>query len=91
MVMTRLKVQKKRIYNEAKRTGWFETVNVFGPENITPCFRRSFHDVLKLKRGAGYWIWKFDIITKKLSEIAYNDILVYADAGCTVNSNVKKK
>lgn len=34
---------------------------------------------------AGYGIWKPYIVNQKLSEIYDNDILVYLDAGCSIN------
>ena len=32
-----------------------------------------------MKRGGGYWIWKFDIILNKLKQINNGDFLVYID------------
>ncbi len=36
------------------------------------------------KRGRGYWIWKPHIILHSLSLMNDGDILIYADAGCTI-------
>jgi len=44
-----------------------------------------------MNRGGGYWIWKFDIILNKLQEINNNDFLIYADCGCSINSNGEKR
>src|SRR6202012_5207593 len=38
--------------------------------------------LLTAKRGLGYFLWKPFLISAKLNEIAEDDILVYADAGC---------
>jgi len=35
-------------------------------------------------RGYGYWIWKSYLTWKTLREMEEDDILVYADAGCTL-------
>ena len=35
-------------------------------------------------RGYGYWIWKSYLTWKTLREMTEGDILVYADAGCTL-------
>lgn len=43
------------------------------------------------KRGGGYWIWKTEIIEKRLNEINENDILIYLDAGCSINIHGKKR
>ena len=81
----RFKNSKKRIYNEAKNSNWFNTINIYGPENLSEEFKNEFNDILQKPRGAGYWIWKFDIIKKQLTKIANNDILIYIDAGCSIN------
>lgn len=38
-------------------------------------------------RGRGYWIWKPHIILHSLSLMADGDILVYADAGCSIKAS----
>jgi hypothetical protein len=43
------------------------------------------------KRGYGYWLWKPYINLKLLEKINENDIVVYADAGCTFNINGKNR
>lgn len=82
---------KIRIKNEALKTKWFDSINLYGPNKLTPQFKETFKDILNKKRGAGYWIWKLDIIKQKLSEINENDILIYIDAGCTINKNGYKR
>jgi len=39
------------------------------------------------KRGYGYWLWKSYIVLKYLETMKENDILLYCDAGCTLNIN----
>ena len=41
----------------------------------------STHD-----RGYGHWLWKSYLTQMTLRNLSDNDILVYADAGCTINS-----
>ena len=81
---------KKRIEMEASSTGWFDSITVYGPEILDNNFKNKFKEVLNHPRGAGYWIWKNYIIKKKLSEINDNDILIYVDAGCSINKKGKK-
>lgn len=38
-------------------------------------------------RGYGFYLWKPYIIKRQLDKMAEGDILVYADAGCTINPN----
>lgn len=85
----RFKNSKKRIYNEAKNSNWFNTINIYGPENLSEEFKNEFNYILQKPRIAGYGIWRPYIIKKKLEEINDNDILIYLDAGCTININGK--
>lgn len=78
---------KKRLCNEAKTTGWFDSITAYGPDDLLLGFKSRFEEILRLPRGGGYWIWKSHLIQKRLSEIEANDILVYLDAGCKVNKN----
>tara|TARA_B110000858_G_C17761291_1_gene454660 strand:+ start:158 stop:883 length:726 start_codon:yes stop_codon:yes gene_type:complete len=82
---------KQRLYKEANSVGWFDTVTVYGPEDLSPEFKHEFNDILKKPKGAGYWIWKFDIIKQQLNKLANNDILIYLDAGCSINTNGKTR
>ena len=85
------KNSKKRLEKEALNTGWFDSVTVYGPEILDNNFKNKFKEVLSHSKGAGYWIWKNYIIKKKLSEINDNDILIYLDAGCSINKKGKKR
>lgn len=76
---------------EAKQFNEFSSVTGFRPSNLSPSFVRNFLSILKLPRGAGYWIWKFDIIRQALDKMDDNDILIYLDAGCSINVNAKKR
>lgn len=82
---------KKRLEKECTNSGWFDTITICGPKNLSEDFKHEFYDILKQPRGAGYWIWKFDIIKNHLTKLANNDILIYLDAGCSINSNGKKR
>ena len=42
-------------------------------------------------RGYGYWLWKSYLVKKQLEKMNENDILVYADSGCVLNINGKKR
>lgn len=82
---------KKRLREESSNSGWFDTTTICGPENLSEEFKHEFSDILKKTKGAGYWIWKFDIIKQKLSKMVNNDILIYMDAGCSINTNGKTR
>jgi hypothetical protein len=42
-------------------------------------------------RGYGYYMWKSYIIKKAMDSINDNDILIFIDAGCTINTYAKKR
>jgi hypothetical protein len=82
---------KHRICQEAKNTGWFDTIKGFSPNDLSEDFKNKYSNILKFKRGGGYWIWKYDIISQTLNKINNNDILIYLDAGCSINPLGKKR
>lgn len=43
------------------------------------------------KRGYGHWLWKSYIIKRQLEQMNNGDVLVYADAGCALNLQGKKR
>lgn len=44
----------------------------------------KFSNVFKRQKGGGYWIWKPYVVYKHLKKLKTNDILVYADSGCSI-------
>ena len=79
-----------RICNEAKESNFFDYL-IDGSTLLDNEFKTKFSNVLQRSRGGGYWIWKPHIINEALQKIADDDILVYCDAGCTINKNGSKK
>ena len=87
----KFKNSKKRLYNEANATGWFDTITTYGPQDLDNDFKQKFKNILNKPRIAGYGIWRPYIIKKKLNEINDNDILIYIDAGCSINPDGKNR
>lgn len=85
------KNSKKRLEKEALNTGWFDSVTVYGPEILDDDFKEKFKHILNQPRIAGYGIWRPYIIKKKLNEINDDDILIYLDAGCSINHKGKNR
>lgn len=52
-----------------------------GPENLDPVFAEAHHEILSQPRGAGYWLWKPQIILQELRTLQPGDMLIYSDAG----------
>ena len=82
---------KKRILIEANNFGVFDHMTGYGHEDLSPEFSQKYCDILSLKRGGGYWIWKCDVLKQEMSKMDEGDIIVYADAGCTFNTGGKKR
>jgi hypothetical protein len=77
---------KERIRKEAEDMGCFQGgIKIYGPEDLGADFNTGeVAKVLKEPRGGGYWIWKPYVIMKALEMMDDNDILLYADSGCTL-------
>lgn len=82
---------KKRILKEAEEFGEFSTITGYGPEDLDDNFKEKYKNILKEKRGGGYWIWRPYILNKKFQEIDENDIIIFLDAGCTINHKGKTR
>lgn len=57
--------------------------------NLDKQFLEKNKEILKLHRGAGYWIWKPYIILKTLQQVSENDIIFYCDSGVTILNSFK--
>jgi len=79
----------KRILDEATKTGVFDEVIGFGPENIDHEYRIAHADVLNGTRGGGFWLWKSYFLKKLFSRLDIGDVVMYADAGCEFISSPK--
>jgi len=81
-----------RIFKEAFHSRFFKECFVYGPNDFDDEFKKKhLKFIQKNKRGYGYWIWKPYIILKNLNELNENDILIYADSGCSIHINEYKE
>lgn len=87
----KFKYSKIHLSYLAKYSGFFDEVITLGPENLSNIFTNKFKEILSNKKGAGYWIWKHEIIRSLLNEINSNDIILYCDAGSSINNSSKAK
>jgi hypothetical protein len=51
---------------------------------LSESFTKRFADLLTLKRGGGYYCWKAEILLQQLDMADEGDIIIYSDAGCTL-------
>lgn len=78
----------ERIKEEAERTKFFDTVKIYSENDLAEDFmERSGEFIRSNQRGFGYWIWKPQVAIQRMNEIEEGDILVYADAGCSIYSS----
>lgn len=80
----------RRIQREATATKWFATIRIYREVDLSTRNKEWIYRP-ENRRGFGYWIWKLEFITRRLSEIADNDYLVYCDAGCYINGSASKR
>lgn len=85
------KKSKARILKEAEEFGEFTTITGYGPEDLDNNFKEKYKDILKEKRGGGYWIWRPYILNKKFQEIDDDDIIIFLDAGSGINPKGKTR
>lgn len=77
----------KRIRKEARRLHIFDKVITYTDRDLPMYIRQS--PLFCCSRGGGYWVWKPYVILKTMQR--YPDaIIVYADAGCSLNKNVEE-
>ena len=74
----------RRIGKEARKLGFFNRVILFTEKDMPPFIKAS--PLKAYARGDGYWGWKPYVIWKTMQDYP-NDIVVYADCGCTLQAN----
>lgn len=77
----------KRIGRQARRLRIFDEVILYTPADLPDYVLRS--PLMKEKKGGGYWAWKPVIIHETLQRHEEGDIVVYVDAGCSLNKSTE--
>lgn len=70
-----------RIGQEAEALGYFDIIRLYSDQMLPEPFRQY---TLQYPRGGGYWMWKPWVISQTLRDAKEGDLIVYADAGCTL-------
>lgn len=84
---SRLVRSLRRVKEEADLMGCFDRVFLMTENDLSDTFFLKFQDVLKPNvRGYGYWCWKPQVILQALKKLEDNDLLLYADVGCSLNA-----
>jgi hypothetical protein len=82
---------RERLAEEARATGWFGTITAYTPEALSARFRASASATLMQEKGGGYWAWKTDVLLQELAASPENGLVVYLDAGCTLNPQGERR
>jgi len=78
-------IQKRNLIYLAKKSKQFDSCLGFNQKDIDKDFFKEYSEILTSRKGGGYWLWKFYLIKKLLDQINENDIVVFSDAGSSLN------
>lgn len=82
----------ERLARQAAEFGMFDVVKALGPGDFDAEFEAQHREFVNSNaRGYGYWIWKPYFIRRTLAQMKEGDVLLYMDAGCTLNRNGKER
>jgi len=84
-------IQKKRLSYQAKQLRFFDSINVYGKESLSEDFKNKYSEILSQHQGGGFWIWKSFLLLNLLKKTKNNDVILYLDAGSTLNPNGVKR
>lgn len=84
-------IAKSHLVSLAKESGFFDDVISCNQRFLSNDFKNKYRNILREPRGAGYWVWKHEIINNVLNKINKNDIVIYCDAGSSFNYFAKER
>lgn len=61
----------------------------YRPDFLNPEFRRAHQTILSQKKGAGFWLWKPEIIRETLERLVEGDFVFYVDSGNLIIGDVR--
>lgn len=83
--------QREKLVNRAFEIGTIDEHHKWTDSIIKQTdFYKENKDILDLKRGAGYWLWKPYIIKQALMGAKENDVFVYLDSGDWISSTFRE-
>jgi hypothetical protein len=84
-----------KIKDQAKSLNFFDEIiglTDIDLKNNHPIFwEKNGEFMMSNRRGYGFWLWKPYVILSTLQDSGPNDIIIYMDAGCTLNPNGKER
>lgn len=77
----------KRLASQAKKLSLVSVVKYFSEDDLDKDYYKIFHNFpTRFKKGFGLWSWKPYVIKKYMALMEDDDILIYIDSGCEINS-----
>ena len=77
---------------EARAMNIFSDILFFDSSRLPEDFKSKHMSFMKSQtRGFGYWIWKPQVISLALKRATTSDVVVYLDAGFTLNSAARAR
>lgn len=68
----------------AEQSGFFNKIIVYTEKDFDQDFLNKYQNLMKNNTGYGFWIWKSYFVKKTFDIMNNGDILIYADAGCSI-------
>ncbi len=85
------KLQKKHLIKLAEYSNFFDKIFAYSPKDIDKKFYDNYKVILNQERGAGYWLWKYYFLNKIIENSKEGDIVIYLDAGSSINYHAEKR
>ena len=85
------KIAKKHLALFEKESAFFDQVIALGPNDLDYDLKKKYSHIIKQKKGGGYWIWKHRIIQNIMQDLSKNDLVIYCDAGASLNYKAEKR
>lgn len=79
---SKFKVAREKLVSAARSLNIFDDVIGYSENDVSEELAAS--SVFREKRGGGLWSWKPDTILTTMNKMQDGDILVYCDAGCSL-------
>ena len=84
----------KIVCDQAKSLHYFDNIIGYTDQDLkqdTEYWGKHRDFIENNQRGYGYYIWKSWVVKRTMENMKNDDILVYVDAGCTINTYAKKR
>lgn len=65
------------------------TSTIYTHKDLSEAFKTQNKGMLSQPKGAGYFIWKSQIILQEFNRAKYGDVILYTDAGIEIINSVK--